>query len=422
MNRPKLLFGQIEKGWQSLFLFYTLVRLLTWIFLDDIIPLLPLGINAIPLNHFFLWGAIASESLVIFLFFIKRERFKSSAHWAVFLSCMSLIIISLFWNYSPGIKYVNAVVPIHIFGRGLYIYLLLSTIFVAWQYTLIKSVVFITILTLLDLGAGRFIIKEPIPQSLFYLFIQFISLLLTALIIHRLTQLSNRQHKQLIAANKKLTGHAAAVEELAISWERNRLSRELHDTLAHSLSALIVQLEATRSLWDSPQKAMEMLEKAELTARSGLVETRSALKSLRSAPLQEFGLIGAIKLLVEQGAERIGAQYVYKLPQDQVLPLAPQLEQSIYRIFQEGITNIIRHSGADKIIFDFCRNGDDLVFKLIDNGKGFSVSRILEKSDHSFGLLGMTERADLINAELNIDSGKGKGTAISIKIHQENSK
>ena len=93
------------------------------------------------------------------------------------------------------------------------------------------------------------------------------------------------------AANARLQQYAATLEELATSRERNRLARELHDTLAHSLSAVTVQLEAVRSLWARhPDKALRILEQADETARTGLAEARRALQALRASPLEDLGL------------------------------------------------------------------------------------------------------------------------------------
>ncbi len=119
-----------------------------------------------------------------------------------------------------------------------------------------------------------------------------------------MTKLKNQQ-RSLEEANLRLTHYASTLEQLATSRERNRLARELHDTLAHTLSGLSVQLEAIKAYWDvDPKMARSSLENSLETAHSGLQETRRALKALRASPLDDLGLVQALRNMIEEMASR----------------------------------------------------------------------------------------------------------------------
>src|SRR5262249_44816572 len=157
--------------------------------------------------------------------------------------------------------------------------------------------------------------------------------LLIGYIITNLRKAQREKEQALVAANAKLTDYAAAIEQLAVSRERNRLARDMHDTLAHTLSAVSVQLEAADSIWQSsPQEAHRLMEESLASARNGLGETRRALRALRSSPLDDLGLALALRDLAEATAERAGWQLDLQLADDLNLP--PELEQNIYLIAQ----------------------------------------------------------------------------------------
>ena len=148
----------------------------------------------------------------------------------------------------------------------------------------------------------------------------------------------------------QLRQYADTVEELTISRERNRMARELHDTLAHSLSAVTVQLEAIRTLWAvDPEAARNMLDSADEAARLGLKEARRALQDLRASPLQDLGLPLALQELAETAARRSGAVLALDVPRQLDGSLSPAVEQGVYRIAQEALENVVRHAQASAI-------------------------------------------------------------------------
>ena len=213
--------------------------------------------------------------------------------------------------------------------------------------------------------------------------------------------------------NEQLLDHAATVEQLAISHERNRLARDMHDTLAHTLSAVTVQLEAVDSSWDSaPQQARDLLRKSLSNARHGLDETRRALRALRAAPLDDLGVVLALRTLAESTAARHGLDLKLDLPDSLVLP--PELEQNVYRIAQEALTNVAHHASAQTLWVSLERQDDLITLKIADDGKGFVTAR-RDGAGH-YGLQGMQERAEVIGGALDVTSAPGSGTTITLQI------
>jgi signal transduction histidine kinase len=229
-----------------------------------------------------------------------------------------------------------------------------------------------------------------------------------------------RAYEQQAAANTRLQRYAATLEELAISRERNRLARELHDTLAHSLSAITVQLEAVRSLWPlDPDAARDLLDKADETARRGLTEARRALRALRASPLQDIGLAPALRELAISAAERTGATLELHVPEQlgDDLPLA--VEQGVYRIAQETLENVIRHAEPHQIVVRLDRNAGRLTFIVEDDGRGIDLTDSQASGDDrqdQFGLRGIKERATMIGGHLQITSRAGEGTKVELVI------
>jgi signal transduction histidine kinase len=231
---------------------------------------------------------------------------------------------------------------------------------------------------------------------------------------------AQRQHRQaLAAANLQLSQYAATLEQLASSRERNRLARELHDTLAHTLSAVAVQLEAVDSAWESnPTKARELLVKSLGQTRSGLTETRRALQALRAAPLEDLGLALAIRTLAESTAKRAGLHLQIAL--DELEPLSSEVEQQIYRIAQEALMNVLKHSAASTLRVELRQANGLLTLLIEDDGRGFvpdaSETALVEQGH--YGLRGMRERAELIGAALEFIPVRPQGTRVQLSLSE----
>jgi signal transduction histidine kinase len=249
---------------------------------------------------------------------------------------------------------------------------------------------------------------------LFVAVINSISLLVVGYFINRLINRLKNQQEQLAQANAQIRNYAGAVEELTISRERNRLARELHDTLAHSLSGLSVQLETALAYWDvEPETTRELLEKSLTATRSGLDDTRRALKALRASPIDDLGLRLALVKLAESAAERGNLRLSLSLPEP-FPSLTPDVEQCIYRVAQEALENVVHHADAKSLALQLEISGEQVSLKIEDDGLGFDP-QAAQTAGH-YGLAGMRERAQVVGGQLLIDSQIGRGTWILLTI------
>ncbi len=306
-------------------------------------------------------------------------------------------------------------------------FMFILLILVAWQYDY-RAVVYFTLGTAgLDLIFNTLYPPmiyfmppgEPIRQDLGYGIIisRSMAFLVLGYVVNRLAQAQRKQSQALAEANQKLVRHAATLEQLATSRERVRLSRELHDTLAHTLSAQTVQIEAVLITWQNmPEKARTFLENMLATAQSGLDETRRALRSLRASPLEELGLAGAIRSLAEDFASRHRLSLELEIPEHPD-DLTPEVEQCFYRVAQETLENTARHAGADHLSVKLIEEHGILELSIADNGVGFDQAEI--SADQRMGLQGMHERAELIGASLQIESQPGAGTQVHLRLERQ---
>ncbi|MEW5868007.1 MAG: sensor histidine kinase [Chloroflexota bacterium] len=318
-----------------------------------------------------------------------------------------------------------------------FLYILL--ILVAWQYSLSMVVIYILSVTILETlpyliapvtvahpalvilsatavegNADLILLERVITFGM--LISRLFSLLVLGYVVSRLSTAQREQRQALARANQKLVGHAATLEQLATSRERLRLSRELHDTLAHTLSALAVQFDALATVWDPvPEPARQMLERMQQTNRTGLDETRRALSALRAAPLEELGLELALRAL----AEDMAARSTWKLALD-ISPnlegLDPDVEQCFYRVAQEALENASRHARAKNLDVRLSQDGQRLALSITDDGCGFDPRHVAD--GRNLGLKVMGERADLIGANLMIHSQPGAGARIELTLEK----
>jgi len=293
--------------------------------------------------------------------------------------------------------------------------LFIPLIMVAWQYNFKAVMAYIAGSTVLDIIVLLSILNEG---EVFILVVSIVGVMMTrtltflvvGFLVSRMMAAQRQQRRELQHANQQLLGYTITLEQLTTSRERNRLARELHDTLAHTLSGLAVQLGAIKALWkrDEPE-AQNKLDDAISTARSGLNETRRALQSLRAEPLEDLGLGLAIKELAKSASARCGASVTLEMPElSDKLP--PNISQAFYRAAQETLENIVRHSEATHITLMMTYANEVLTLQITDDGIGFNPEDI--ESD-TYGLRGLQERAELIGGRCVIDSRPGQSTTIT---------
>lgn len=295
--------------------------------------------------------------------------------------------------------------------------LFVPLILTSWQYDF-KAVLVMCIGTAaLDLVVAvplYLIARSPLGGLATLVLLRTLLFVPVGYLVVRLMRAQRARHQALTRAHAQLARYAATLEQLAVSRERNRLARELHDTLAHGLSAVAVQLEAASALWDSdPATARQMVERSLETTRAGLGEARRAIQALRASPLEDLGLALAVRNLAESVAARAGLSLDVQIA-DHLGGLAAEVEQCVYRIAAEALSNVARHADAHHLRVRLDRDGGRLTLVVADDGRGFDPGAGVPEGH--FGLAGMRERAEMIGGDLTLVSQAGQGTTVRLVV------
>jgi signal transduction histidine kinase len=294
------------------------------------------------------------------------------------------------------------------------ILLLIPLVVLSWQYAMRQVVVFCALTTVLNIAllSRTTLLEEMIASSLLgIIVVQAIIFLLVGQMIVRLMNVQCSQRQRLSEANARLAQYASTLEQLTISRERNRMARELHDVLAHTLSGVAVELEGLRAMLRlDVERANALLSHSLQAIREGLSETRRALKELRARPLEDLGLALAVLALAESYVDRFDFALELQIDPD-LGEYRAEIQQCVYRIAQEALNNIAEHAQAHQAQLVLKRDRDRLRLIIRDDGCGFDVNP--GAADEQYGLLGMRERSEMIGGSLVVASQVGKGTQIS---------
>ncbi|ODH01039.1 serine/threonine protein kinase [Nostoc sp. KVJ20] len=221
-------------------------------------------------------------------------------------------------------------------------------------------------------------------------------------------------HDQVIWLTRDITALKQA-EEASILEERNRMAREIHDTLAQAFTGILAQVGAAKQvLTDDVEATGAHLDLIKELARTGLVEARRSVVALRPQLLEEGSLQSALHRLVAQIRTAAIDTTLYYEIEGAVYSLPTEVESNLLRMGQEALTNAIRHANADEIRVELIYDRDQVCLRVQDNGQGFGVGSI--SASEGFGLLGMSERAERIGAQLTIQSQPGQGTEIIVVV------
>ena len=206
---------------------------------------------------------------------------------------------------------------------------------------------------------------------------------------------------------------ATEVAIAAAEQERSRWARELHDETLQALAVLRMRLasalreESTEALRKTAQAAVEQID-------DEIVKLRRLITELRPASLDAIGLEAALQALAEQHQEVSGIEVAcrFDLSQEEESGPAPVLETAVYRLVQEGLNNISKHSKARNAELSVWAREGAIAIEVADDGVGFEPSRARE----GFGLVGMRERAALLGGTLEVNSTKGSGTRLRAEL------
>lgn len=368
-----------------------------------------------PTSLLFLINAIIFLLLLFYLLsrWLEKKLKNLYLPTAILIAAMGPIYISfMLWPLQAQ----DAVTEVIYRSWMLFPILIVPIVLVAWQYSFRVTLILVAITAFYDLpfiiiSLGRIdlasipFIGVPILRS--------IAIGTVGTIVNLSMKTQKEQRQKLIEANLKLSEHAHTLEQLAVSRERNRLARELHDTLAHTLSSQILTLEAMRiSANPEDKELIQSLDQLIQNTRSGLTETRRALKDLRSKKLEDLGLSGALKNLVADAAGRANCAGTSTISEN--LPaLSTKTEQCMVRIAQEALENIARHANASNIELKLVQSQKKLILEISDDGQGFNQASIDKRE--RMGIRGMKERAAEAGGILKIITSPEKGTTIRVE-------
>jgi signal transduction histidine kinase len=228
-------------------------------------------------------------------------------------------------------------------------------------------------------------------------------------------QQKERQHVEYLLsdledAHRQLRDYAARIENLAVAEERNRIARDIHDSLGHYLTAMTMHLQAAGKLVDSqPVQAAESIQKVEDMARESLAELRRAVAALRESPLDNLPLSEALANLVNDFSSSGVLAELQVEGEPRLLP-AP-LKTVLYRAAQEGLTNVHKHAHASSVTVALCFAEQVITLEVLDNGVGVGTGQ-----SGGYGLLGLRERVQLEGGRLEAAGQPQGGFRLAIEV------
>lgn len=224
--------------------------------------------------------------------------------------------------------------------------------------------------------------------------------------------LSERQIRQKLAqAHEQLQEYAQKIEELATVQERNRIARDIHDSLGHALTSLNIQMQTAVKLWEKePVQAHSFLTQAQSLGKTAMQEVRKSISTLREDAKEEPPLETRIETLVDDFRRGTGLLICTNICR--CGRVSKPVAKTIYRTVQEALTNIFKYAEATEVTIELQTTSTELSLTVEDNGKGFDP----QQQRSGFGLQGMQERITSVDGQFQLITSPGEGCRIEVKI------
>ena len=220
----------------------------------------------------------------------------------------------------------------------------------------------------------------------------------------------SRDQNQLLV--DELQSTQQRLRELAVVEERNRLARDLHDSVKQQVFAISMQLSAARTALSESDKAYSSVVEAERLAQQAGTELTSLIHELRPPGLESRSLADAIREHVDVWSDQNKVEAEIKI--DMTISVSQQAEQALFRVLQESLANVARHSKADRVTVELEAENEAIVLTIEDNGIGFDAKQIAK----GIGLDSMQERLIAVNGKVEVISEKSKGTRVVAKVRR----
>ncbi|MEH2242802.1 sensor histidine kinase [Nostoc sp.] len=233
------------------------------------------------------------------------------------------------------------------------------------------------------------------------------------------TLLSERQtQEELTRAHQQLTLYASQAEELATAQERNRIARDIHDSLGHALTALNVQLQTAVMLWQQePVRAEPFLQQARRLGVTAMQEVRKSVQALRQENRTQQSLTETIAAVVDDFRQGSGIETQMQIIAQTAgianAPMSVAIVNALYRIVQEALTNIYKYARATAVTVEIETTSEIVRLSVVDNGCGFDRGSSIGTG---FGLQGMQERIAALGGTFTLETEPGKGCRIGVEV------
>ncbi len=221
------------------------------------------------------------------------------------------------------------------------------------------------------------------------------------------TELTSERNQRLVDELKEAQ---QKLKELAVVDERNRLARDLHDSVKQQVFAISMQLSAARTALSETDKAYQSVTEAERLAQQASAELTTLIGALRPPGLESKSLANAIREHVQEWSRQNKIDSETNI--DSTFSVNLQTEQALFRVLQEALANVSRHSKADKVSVELKSEGDAILLTIEDNGIGFNAKQISK----GIGLDSMQERLIAVNGKIDVVSERSKGTRVIAKV------
>lgn len=325
------------------------------------------------------WGAwsahlyLATQTAIVVAALVVEPRFSFFTIWFYVLSIEAM----MYFSRSTGYRWIGV-------------------------FVLVTVAVNLLLFDLTDV-----LISLPVYLGGFFFFISFANITYQA---NAARAESQRLLEELQTAHRQLQEYAAQAEQLAAAEERNRLAREMHDTIGHRLTVASVQLEGIQKLISKdPAKAEKMAETVREQVREALRELRQTVATLREPLEADLPLEISLRKLVRSFEEATHLSIHLLLPE--AFPeMSAAHRLAIYRTAQEALTNVQKHAEARQVWLQVSRQDGILTLRVSDNGKGLARG----DEEAGFGLRGIQERAAQLGGQLQLEERKGGGTQVCL--------
>ncbi len=224
----------------------------------------------------------------------------------------------------------------------------------------------------------------------------------------------DRAHRELSEAHRRLRLSAAREADMATLRERNRLAREMHDSLGHALVSIAIKLEAVQSLFAvDAGRALAEVEDVTALVRATMSELRQSLAGLRPAPLEDRSLGCALAEMARDMEERTGVGVTCRVD-EQAMSLDRDTQEALFRVAQEALTNVAKHAQASRVTLSLDLRDGEAILEVADDGIGLGATP--RSGLGHYGILGMRERLEPLGGVLTLGPRPGGGTVARARV------